>query len=183
MRQREVESVTIVVFQLQSRKVVARYVYDVNLENELSDEPNAANVLQNNTGEAEGTTNVTEADLAALDAQIRAHVTRLMATAGHNMTTITDKYNAISDVARDNIDTSNEKSFDILVATLGIVPEKDWTPADGAERWPLKDPVATPIKDADPYSTTASISCRVEIAREVEGSAENLRTVTQNGEE
>lgn len=146
----------------------------MDLEAESADDTDTTIRIHNNAGENEGTSNITETDLASLDAQIRAHITRLMATTGYDMSTITNEYNATSDVAQGNIDNSDEKSFDILVATSGIIPANDWTPADGAERWPLKDPVATPIKDADPFSTTASISCRIEVAMDVKDDNEKF---------
>lgn len=150
--QREVQTVTIVVFQTATRHIRARYVYEVTLPDDLDAPEDEPAVDQ-----------APAAQLAALDEQLRAHVTRLMTVAGHDAAHMADTHAATPHSPAANMPHQDECSFDIVVDTCGVSSTEQWMPADGRERWQLDDPVATPIKDADRFNTAASISARVEV--------------------
>lgn len=167
-QQRQVQSVTIVVFHTRSRHIIARYVYDIAM-------PDGRTYSLQPLGDQDvDDGDVSSTQLAALDAHIRAHILRLMTTAGVDATTVAETHTAALEAASKASNSAGgkpgvgeqrdeEKSFDVLVATVGIETDDVWVPADGEERWELQNAMATPIKDADRFSETAAISCRMEV--------------------
>lgn len=145
----QVEGVTFVIFSTSTRKLIAKYVYDIDI---LVDNLNPE---------------INEFDLASLDSQLRAHVSRLMATGTHipfQMSQLSRVQSANPSLLEHN-NSDDETSFDVLVHTTGTNHRHfvDWVPANNREVWAAACPIATPIKDADPTCGTAAICARVEI--------------------
>lgn len=129
----QVQSVSIPIFtkeqQHPSRRVAhARYVF------EIATLPDAA---------------PSAADLAALDAQLRAHLCRLLA-----------------EVPPTPGVRGQEILWDFVVRTSGVRVGRDWVPADGEERCEIERPIALPLKDVDPNATTFAIASRAEFPDE-----------------
>lgn len=162
------QTIIIVIFRVRTRHIVARYVYDISLpeasHEAVSSEPSR----------------VAPSQLAALDAQMRAHITRLMASAGYDMGTLAQAHSASDPAAQVNRASTTkslhssswrqeeECSFDLVVDTRGVSVANDWIPADGQERWDVANAIATPIKDAEDFNAAASISCRMEVPAEAQ---------------
>lgn len=144
-------------YSVKTRKLVARYVYDIDVNVDVNSDPASS-------------ARAGEADLASLDLQLRAHVTRLMAVGGpYNVAnldrvqaSITNYDDKNKSKKKDKGADSDEKSFDVLVNTTGINTPAEWVPANSAEQWAATNAVATPIKDADHTCITAAVCARVE---------------------
>lgn len=90
--------------------------------------------------------NVSANKLTELEAQLRAHLLRLLVTRPHRL------------------DSNGALTFDIVFKTSGVALNENWIPASGAERRAIADARAEPIKDADPSTGSVGLSSRVEFA-------------------
>lgn len=153
---KQLQSITIVVFKTKKRTVIARYVYDIDMTG------------GGGGSSIDGSENITinESDFAALDLQLRAQVTRLMAVGGgRSMGEMANVESAATEAAGkepQQVDEDDEVSFEVLVGTTGVVVPVDWVPVNGKEVWGLDGAIATPIKDGDCGCATVAVTSRVE---------------------
>lgn len=158
LTQRNIQSLVIVVFNTTSRKLVARYVYDLVLFDSAS-----------STSSADGTeSEIDSTQLAAIDEQLRNHTARLLASSGFVLENMAQEHAAMQDKTVEDAKghqegtTDDELSFDYVIATTGVGSDDRWISADGAERWEINSPVVTPIKDGDQFSQVLALTSRVE---------------------
>lgn len=116
-------SVSVAVFAPRPYAVLARYTFDVGAPRDGAG----------------------AAALAALDAQLRAHLCRLLATP---------------------VQQVDGAEWDFIVRTTGVRVGPEWVPADGEERREIAEAVATPLKDADLAAETFALASRVEFPAE-----------------
>lgn len=120
--------------------------------------------LEGGPGATNGEGNdIPAAQLAALDAQLRAHITRLMTVGGHDVRNVPEIHSAATRAPSAHVSDQDECCFDFVLDTQGIAQGDAWVPADGEERWEIAEAIATPVKDAEDFNAAASISCRVEV--------------------
>lgn len=150
----QLQSVTIVVLLVKSRRVVARYVYDLSAGTGASD----------------------DAAVATLDAALRGHVVRLLAVGGVDMGDVANLHNATSNaddvpVAEPAAGGKDELTFDVLASTAGVPVPVNWTSVDmlSPEVHGMRDAVVTPIKDGAAVDTDPIV-----VTSRVEREAEHL---------
>lgn len=153
-----IEWIAIAVYECQSQKSIARYVFETSVVARNEEDVNAAS-------------------LACVDNAFRAHLCRVLSNRG-----ATDVRDESADEKRGD---QSELSFDYVVGTKGVHTDENWMPADGGERreprWrsgtaeeggPTAPPVAVPpahavcipLKDADLASATLRLRSRLESA-------------------
>lgn len=161
LNQRDVQSLVIVVFNTATRRLIARYVYDLVLFDSA-----ASNSI---TDETE--TEIAASQLAGIDEQLRSHTARLLASGGFVLENMAQEHAAMQDETVENTAghqadrADDELSFDYVIATTGVSGDDRWVSADGAERWEIDTPVVTPIKDGDFFNQVLALTSRIEYPR------------------
>lgn len=130
-----VEWIGIAVYESQSQKSIARYVFETS-------------VMARNEEDVSATS------LGCVDNAFRAHLCRVLSNRG------AAGRREGEGAERDG----GELSFDYVIGTNGVRTDDAWMPADGAveRRDPGEHALSTPLKDADLSSNTLRVASRLE---------------------
>lgn len=147
------------VFESVTRRLIARYVYDLVLFDPVS----SSESVDGTEGE------VPASQLAAIDEQLRCHMSRLLALGGFAAEKLAQEHAITQDLIAEDAaprqagQVNVELSFDYVIATTGVGKHDRWISADGDERWDIDTPVVTPIKDGDRFDPVLTLTSRMEI--------------------